>query len=499
MTTEKIRVRFSTIINYAGYMLSFLLRAGFIVVLARTLEIWEFALWGVMISISGTLSVLIRTWVWWSSRGVAFKVKRSFGTGFSLSLLFFPLAALIFIVLLKLSFSNVSEIIVVLGIILLLFNIMQIVIDGSLNVLRPHYIGIARTIRSLTIFSLSIFFLYLLRWGLIGGLTSYIVGMIISILFELLALYKLGVLYVSFDKNLAAIWLRNFTGPLLLVIRQIIWSSIRMLISLFTKSSLMVSLYNVGLSILTPIIELSNASSSVLYASRLKGGTSYELKEVLRIYLFFSGALLTIIISMNRTIATLFGEPYHGFHIGILLFAFYGFILGISGTAISYILGGEREDLALQRLDLSSPLVKIPIYRAMYTIIAVILGIVFTRLYLTSIGEIASIVLFVLILLLGELFFLAHVLIEKRNVRSKVSNLPLREVISALLAGTTTIIVSKMAGYNNVVIYRLSSDLFNFISSLIVLLIVYVVVFILLSPWIRNLIKKGFLFLKESM
>ena len=95
----EIRLRYSTIINYASLIFRLFVSVSFVVIIARRLKVEEFGLWGIIFSLTTMLMAFPVFWNKWVPRFYVRGFREAIGTSFILTLIFSIVASLLYIAL----------------------------------------------------------------------------------------------------------------------------------------------------------------------------------------------------------------------------------------------------------------------------------------------------------------------------------------------------------------------------------------------------------------
>lgn len=81
--SERIRLRYSGVINFVAAIVSLLISFGFVVVITRRLSVEEFGLWALISALVSYPLMPTSIWGYWYPRFVARGVPKSTGTAFA--------------------------------------------------------------------------------------------------------------------------------------------------------------------------------------------------------------------------------------------------------------------------------------------------------------------------------------------------------------------------------------------------------------------------------
>jgi len=497
----RIRLRFSSIVNYLAIIYRMVIAIGFTIIVARKLGINEFGLWGVLLSLTSMLTTPTTFWSFWIQRYLSRKVKKSFGTGLLLTLIYNCIITPIFIgmgVLLGSIIIKSCLVYVLLSIPYFWLNTLNAYLTRIFMVTKPEAIGfrgfIYETIRLILTFILVAY----LKLHLIGAILALELALLVSNTYSLILLKLVGVLETAFSRNLVSEWLKGFTVPLLSIIYNFLVSSVRAFTSIISGSGVSVAYLNVGLSTQTPIISASTAATPALYAKILKGGGSSDIEEVIRISIFVSAMLLALFITLSKTIASIFNPRYVDAWIIIIVLAIYAFLEGLRAIFMTVIMGSVKVDVdgirSFKEL-INSGLFYAPLVRVLGLVLSYVVGgllvIVFWGDYLMQAFGIA------LGLLVGVLVTMPWFIVNAlRSVRFRV---PLREVCVAVISGSVVAAYLVFMRVNELVVRSFWVDAPVLAIHLLASLAIYLSVWYALSPWFRGLTRESLRYLHSIL
>ena len=501
MSVERIRLRFSSIVNYLAIMYRMVVAIGFTVVIARRLSISEFGLWGVILSLATMLMTPIAFWSFWVQRYLSRRVRGSFGTGLSLTLLYCCMITPIYVSIGSLIGSIIIKhclLYILLSIPYLWLNIINAYFIGIFTVTKPEAIGFRGFIYETSRLALALLLVVHLNLNLVGTILTLEIALVLSNVYSLIILKLANVLEICFSRNLVTEWFKGFSIPLLNIIYSFLLSGVRAFTSAISGSGTPIAYLNIGLSARTPIISASTSATPALYARMLRGKGCKDIKEVFRISLLFNALLLSIFITLSRTIASVFNPIYVNAWIVIVVFTVYAFLESFRAILMTVILGSTRVDVdgikSFKQL-ISSGLFYAPLVRVLGLILSYVVGgllvIVFWGNYLMQAFGIA------LGLLIGVLVTMPWFVVNAlRSVRFRV---PLREVFTAILSGSVAAAYLVFMRVNELVVRSFWVDAPVLAIHLLASLAIYLSVWYALSPWFRGLTKESLRYLHSIL
>lgn len=490
---ERIRLRYSSFINYAGLMYRALIAIGFVIVVARKLSPQEFGLWGIILSSTLMLASLSYVWLFWVQRYLGRGFKEAFGSGLLMTAAYSLVGLVAYVGLAYIEYLTLGWGFnyLLAGSAIFVLNVFDSLINVSLSVTKPEGIGYKRityeTARFVIAYSLVVYAgmrLYGAIWGVSGAL-------FLNLLYGAYLLVRTNEISLNFSADLIREWLRGSFIPGLNVLQSFLTSGYRVFLSWVTGSDLPVAYLNVGLSSQTPLLSASYATSPALYARTLREVRGSDLTEVLRIYFLFSGFIATTFIVLAVPITTLYNPAYLGAYKILSLITLYALILGFLNLYLTALLGYEKVDLDKGmriRALLSSYLMKVPVLR---------LAIIVIAYSITSLAMLPSIrssslnsaELSAFGLLLGVMSVAPYVIIRTRKVIPH--KIPSKEAIISTLGSVVLALMYYSLGLNHLVVKSVWRD--GMVLGFWVLFgaIIYVIPWLIGSRWFREILNRG--------
>ncbi len=493
--STRIRLRYSTVVNFASMIYRIVVAVGFVVIVARRLSVSEFGLWGVIFSVSSMLASLVMLWSSWAQRFYARGWKHAFGTGLFLTL-FYALAGL----LLYLAVSFLEYKIIGWGLYYMLLGAPLFVLFtlnsyflGITNVSKPELRGYRGFLYDTIRLVLAYLFLVELRLGLEGALLSIELAMLIGVSYLVVELKRIGVFELSFSRKLAKDWLRAFYVPLAGMLAQFLRSGLRAIVSWASGSEIPVAYLNVGFAAESPVLQASQASVPALYARMLREKKGYDVEESLRLFFLFSGFMLATFVVLSKTIASLYNPRYIEAHLVIPLISFYAMILGIAGIYGTAIRGAEdvdREGLPPARRLLSSYLFRVPVFRLLSMLL--VYAIIIPLLLHYRDDPLKSAMCVAVVLNIGAMILLVYFYTQAK--RLVPHRFPWREALAILVGSVVAAGYYVVLGVNDILVYRFWEYAPRLLVHVIVALVLYGASIIVLSGWARRLVRDAIRF-----
>ena len=488
----RIRLRFSSIVNYSAMVYRMLVAIGFIVVVARRLSVGEFGLWGIVWSTSLMLASLTGLWVFWAQRFIARGIKGVFGTSLLLCLAYCVIGGTIYvgIALLEEMILGWGLWYMLWGLPLFWLNVLGNLVSGISAVVKPEVIGFRGFIYETLRLIFAFVFVVVLGWGLLGAIISVELALLVSVVYGFVVLWGTRVIDFNVSRSLIVEWFKGFYVPLLNVIYGFLRSGIRVVVSWATGSEVPVAYLNVGFASQAPIVSAAGAATPALYARVLRKGGGGDVEEVLRIFFLLNGFMVSMFIFLSRSIASLYNPLYVDAWIIIAVISLYAFINGLMNIFVTVAIGASRVDeegVLLHREVFSSYLFRAPLMRLVSLLVSygVGLGLEF---FLRG-DHLLEALAFALGLLIGIVVFLYWFYrIANQSIPFK---LPLREIGIAVIAGLAMGLYYIVSNAYNIVIHRFWDDAPWLGLHVLVAGAIYFTIWYLLSPWFKGILKSG--------
>jgi len=493
LSQYKIRLVYSTVINYFSLIYRLLTSILFSVIIARELSPKEFGLWGVILSLVTTLSTPIMIWVYWMQRYFARGFKRATGTGLILTLAYCSLATGIYLYLIELQKNifgwDVRHL--VWGVPFLLLNLLHnygmSVASVSKPELRGFCISVYNTLR------LCVLALFLFLGGshidLIVVIMVNAFALLLSNIYLYLSLILVGALNYSFDLNLVLEWFKGSFVPGFNTVYNMLSRYIRVAVSWLSGSEAPAAYLNIAFSSGAPLLQTSHAAMPALYAKILREKRGGDVENAFRLFVILSGFLFPSLILLSKPIATLYNPEYLEAHVLVELFTVYTLILGVQNLCFVIIQGSidvDRYGIGSVRQVLKSYLVKSYLLKLIG--ISIAYSLIFALIPVVKEDYLLESVIAIIALVIGTLAVLPFFYrIASQNVSYR---LPWREVKASIVAACFIFIYYTLSGARNVVVTNLLADSQILITHAVVALAIYIATEYVLSPWTRRIINK---------
>ncbi len=489
---SRIRLRYSSIVNYTSMIYRLVVAIGFIVIVARKLSLEEFALWGIILSVSNMIAVLTLFWRYWSQRFFARGKYEAAGTGFLLTLIYWIPAVFLYLIiaLVEKHVLGWGFYYMIFGIPFMLLKILNSYLNDLANVSKPELRGYGGFIYETLRVLLAFLFVASFKMGLIGALLSVEIAMGVWVLFVGITLFKNNVLNLMFSTELAVEWLRNFYVPLITMVNGFLRNGVRAIVSWITASEAVIAYLNIGLSSEGPLLQSSQAATPALYARLLRKESEVDIVVSLRIFFLFSGFMLTTFIALSKTIASMFNPVYVNGHLIIPAISIYAFLLGLAVLYETVLRGIEKIDvdrIPSRKELLHSDLFRVPLARFLSTMFSYMM--IFFFLLLFDSEPIKQAYGVSIALILGTIPLTTYFIIRAK--RKIPHPFPSTEALAVVIGGIISVLYYIITGTSYVIINRFWEQAPMIGLHIIVAGIIYGATVYTLSTWTRNLVKDG--------
>lgn len=480
-------------VNYASVLFRIVAGVGFVIIIARKLDVFSFALWGIIISASTMLAYVVAIWNYWLRRFYVRGVKEAPGTGLVLTILYGLLSTVIYV-----GIAVVEDLILGTGFSLMIaalpippLMILQNYFIALSSVSKPELRGYSNFIHDTLRLILAYIFVVVYRANLIGVIYAMTISLVLVNAYMAMMLVRINALKLRFSWDLVKQWFKAFYIPLLTVLQGLLRGGIRVIVSWVAGSEIPVAYLNVGLSTQTPILQTASSAMPALYARILKKPYGKDVEEVLRIQLMFAGFIMSTLIALSKPIASIYNPAYIKAHILIPIVAIYALIYSLIVTYSTVITGSEevdREGIKSHKEIFKSSLFKIHTLILTAIISAILLAIPIILIFHTDHLKEASAIPILLI----TTFIPLSIYMHKEASKKVPHKFPLKECIIFIISGLIAFTYYIISGANNTVIGIFWRDLPPILTHVFIALAIYSISALILSSWVRNLVKTIF-------
>ena len=497
---SEIRLRYSTIINYGSLIYRTLVSIGFVVIVARRLNINEFGLWGIIFSLTTMLMSFSILWNKWAPRFYVRGHYEAVGASFILTTIFSILATLVYIGLSYVEFTILGwgfEL-MLLGIPLLIFRIFEATLMAICNVVRPEVMGYKGFVYDSLRLVFAYLFLVVFRFGLVGALFSVVFALFVSDLYVFFVLWRTGVVNFRFSWGLVVQWLKGVHVPLVGFVRNFLSGGLRAIVSWVSGSEVTVAFLNVGFAAEAPLLRISQYASPALYARALRKPRIGDLLESLRLFLLFSGFMVAGFTVLSRAIASLYNPAYAEAYLVIPVITVYGVLAGILNIYGTFISGASRVDaegIRSWREILFSPLFKVPFMRLVGLVFSY--GLIVPLVLLVKGDHVLEALVSASALTLGTVAVFPYFYREVSKMGSPV--FPWKEFAQISVASLASGVYYVLSGAWGITVASFWRDAPVLGFHIVVAALIYFGALYILSPWLRGLIRSGLKYILKDV
>ncbi len=490
---SRIRLRYSTLVN----ALSAAYRVGvsllFMIILARKLSVSEFGIWGVIFASTWALSIPVNLWSWWAQRYYARGHPHSLITGLALTLLYWLIGSLFYLGLSRVQASilDVGLYYFVIALPLIPLFTTRTYLVSIMGVLKPEVIGYSNFIYETLRLILAYMLLVEMRLKLVGAILTIEVSTFIAVLYKSFMISRADRFSrFRIDSTILREWIRGFYIPVLNVVASSMRSGVRPFVSWYYRDETPVSYLNIGIASSNPIIGVTQSLVPALYARLLRGTReSKDIEESFRLYLLFSGFMVTTLIVASKPIASLYSIDYIEAYPIIIIMSIYASLASLANMYIQVIQGVDRVDVAGIRsynILLRSFLFKGALVRIIGIMVAylsiIIIGILDDARSPIEIAVMASAALLAgIIVMLILSSWLLRILVKYK--------FPYKTLLHVAISSTVMIFYYKLIGLDRYLVYRFWDDAPLLLIYIVVGGFSYLASMYILSSWFRSLIR----------
>ena len=484
---KRVRLRFPIIVNY----LSLIGRIAFIaltsIIIARKLSVFEYSIWGIVLSLAMLYKAPMSLWVFWCKRYVRRGSEESYATGLVITLVWLLAVAAVH-VLVSTYFGFIlgegAFYYMLMGLVYIVLLLLYQYQLSIISVILPEYIGYSNILYSFVRFGLIFSLVYLFKMAYIGVLLASALNVLVIAFFLFLKIRDTVVLKKP-DFSLAKRWFKMFPAPLFNTLSQNLASIDRAAVTAFSSNEVPAAYLTISYSLTLPVkIDLGVISS--LYARLLGGKSSRDVVETIKVIsipLWFS---LATLIVLGKPLLSLMNPRYVDAYPVLL-------VVSIVGVLGSYLRVYFNSINAVDRIDVKEgastmDLLKSDLFKAIFVnflknLSAIILGIVFL---ITARDSPESYALaFPLGFLVATPPSLAWMAYKAKKIFRQV--FPAEEVLKMVVSASLAGIYYHLVGAENIVVKSFFQDSIPLLFHLAVGGAIYILSMLAMSSWFRSL------------
>lgn len=489
LSQREIRLVRSNISLYLSLIVRLGVSVGFAVLVARKLELHEFAALGLLMAFTTIAQQFTMLWVFWAQRWVSRGDITAAGTGLAMTFIYTLMVIPVYA-----AFSLLESWVLGIRIGLLLEGALFVIISTILYYLSsialvtiPAMVGALKTLYEVTRFLLAYLMIAWARLGYGGAILSITLAAGVTVLAYLMVLSRDGLVFNRASKSLALDWIRYWRIPFLYMVTRITRLFNRPYISWVTGSSLAVAYLNVAVAGETPLIMASNLTSMPMYSRILKSPSSEDVETSISLYLVFTGLLASLFIGAARAIANLYNPQYVSAATALQLVAFYAIFNGVANIVRQALLAVEQPELERGRVNRGNLLEKTLRYSTTLSILPYI--IVAPIVYILRGDATTSVNTFLSTLII---FSITQAILFTRWLGRELGfNLPLKDIGAFVVGIGFSTAYLYMSGVNINLYARFWPQFTELAINSIVAIAIYTFIILLLSPLARRIVARG--------
>ncbi len=490
MKSPRIRLRYSTVLNYVAVLYRLLTAVLFAVIVIRKLSVESFGLWVVAFSMSNVFALPSSLWNYWMFRFASRGFSRAPFTGLVLTLLYAATAVPIFVAIswgISRSLGGFAYL-ALFGSAMVISNLVSGWARTLANSFAPEVNGYAGFVFNTVRIALAYALVVKMGMGLVGAFVSFLAAQWLATTTVVATLLLRGIVVEkSFDPTLARSWLKRFYVPVLGIIDGQIVNVDRPLASLITKSLETSAIMGVVYTVRTPLAAGGASALPGLSARMLRAPRGEDVEESIRLTTFFTFFTLATALSLAVPIISLYNPRYLDAYAAFVVFSVATVLSNFASLFIATAVSSERADLELGRDLLSTRLFRIPLAKLVIDASALGLATGISWIEWVETRSPALIAVIYALCWLGSSLATCAVgyLHAAKSVRFRV---PWREMLCAAMAAVATTLVYYAMGVTNMVIERFWRDAPRLALAILAGFSTYVAVEYLSSPWFRRLV-----------
>ncbi len=503
MGNVRVRVRYSSILNYLAQLYRVIIALAFSVIVARRLSVVEYGLWVTIMSVYSSLWTPSVIWRWWGSRFFARGVEGSAETALTLNLGYAPLMCLLLAVVgyaygLRIGWGFEYFLVITIMVPLDMINFYLI---SMLTVTKPEAVGYSVMIYETARLTYAFILVAVLKLTLIGALLAPILALASALaVYTIRTSIKEGIpLKPSLNKELMIKWFKGAYIPAISSLSRFLLNldkAVLTAVTGFTQASAFLGVASIPRSVL---MRGAGALSAGLYAKLLRVPSSRDVEDVIRIALLIGIGEVALLITLAKPIMSLLNPAYARAPYLMILMSIESFLLMIGGLFTSVASGAERADLIEEKVSklTKTPLFKLPTFFLIRNLLSLLVATGVATYYLIINTQNLKPEFLALIYALTWVTtappYVAYTYLwAKKKVHFRF---PTRELLAFTLASIAASITLVLSNAFNIVVKHFWSDAPPLILASLIALAIYLGISLALSPWLRKFIRAGLVYI----
>ena len=504
---QRIRVRFSALINFLTSIYRNLVSIIFTLIVIRRLSPSDYGLYSVALYTSNALNTPNNVWISWSSRRHVLGVSISPKAYMILGLLYLAISIPLYIyIVAPLARSSENGFLIVTLIIVFYMLPTPLALFYSLVGLHApekngYLVLLFETVRVILTYILII----VLGSGVVGAIVGPGLAGIVLIMASMIVLLRAGVIGVSIlniRRNL-----RESLGEAMNIVRLSVLSIPsaitvfllnldRYLMSLIASSTLPAAFASVSStpkSIITP-----GSFTLGLYAKMLRDPNKQDATDMIILYSFVSIFIASIFSLLSIPAITFFNPLYVSGHVLLIMASIEALITGYAAIFETIAMGSERADISSRKIRevMGTPLGRIPLAQMLRAVLSISAAII-AQAMMYSAGVRDPVILVLPYSISYLVSIVPYTVYVYRLAISKIElEIPWIDILVFIIALLPSAYIIKILGIDSMIISSFWTDIAKILPGAVASAIPYTAISIALSKRLRYFVKSGLAFLK---
>jgi len=491
-----VRVRYSTIINYISQIYRLIIAIGFTLVVTRRLSVQEYGLFTTIISLTGIIASIYNIWNFWVPRFYARKRYDLVSSAFLLDILYAPIGFALML-LLGLYYSSILDtdlMYFLIGGLIIFITLINRYSRSIIIASRPFIEGKITILRETLRITFICVFIILLHMRLEGALLGVVLALFSATILYILSMkyYGLKIPIPNFKKKNIITLISNSYISIIFSLYTFLSQIERPFLTIITASTVAAAYLGVSYIPRSVIVQSGKAFTSGLSARLLRKPVREDIEDVLRLCFIINIGVSFILISLSKTVLSLFRKEYIEAQPLFIIFTIESLIIIVTNVFVTVATALERKDMYKSgRALIGTPLFKLYTVRLMRGIASIVIASIAIAiiLYLGVSDPILISLPYPTLWLLTSIPFMLY---AYKEARKKIDfSIPWKELVSSIISGLIVVVILYGIGAMNIMVTSFWSDLPELIKIIGIALSVYFTVLLILSSWLREFIKKS--------